>query len=136
MNPPSNSLSLQTIFNNAWQRFIVEGAPPAQESGFSTFWRCRYRTADGRVCAIGASLTPEQAALADAQEDSGFAYIVQKFPQWFDESVISLEQWELSELQQELHDQWCYCGEWRTASGLKGHYLEVAAKYGLTVPQS
>jgi hypothetical protein len=54
-------LSNQDAFNNVWQYFIVDRHPRAlvvesEVEETDNFSRCRYRTADGRMCAVGCQL--------------------------------------------------------------------------------
>lgn len=45
----------QAIFNTVWNHFIAEGNPPS----ISAEGRCRYRTEDGKKCAIGILIPDE-----------------------------------------------------------------------------
>ena len=129
-------ISLQKIFNLAWEHFIVRDEPPAVYNG-----ACMYLTRDGRKCAVGLALPdghPSQ------KFECSFAHLVEGHPELFDESVKRMTRLRtrlrLDEFQRRLHDSmsdrvsdnagWCY-----TLDERKEEYLAVAKDYGLTVPE-
>jgi hypothetical protein len=130
-------ITLQQIFDAAWQAFIVEGKPPAVEYG-----SCSYLTPDGRKCAVGLTL-PEG---HECQSDSlRFADLVNGYPELFDAVIRHASDERLNEFQGDLHDElitksaatdqrlsdtWQHSVEERAAL-----YRDVAMKHGLTVPE-
>lgn len=127
-------LSFQNIFNLAWQRFIVEDAPPAVERDPDNpeyDYRCRYRTSEGRACAVGVALTDEEAKKV---EGIGFCDVVYERLGLPPDGVDS---GKCRGLQSALHDvlvntvtgTWAFSKEQRIES-----YREVAKKFNLTIP--
>jgi hypothetical protein len=50
----------QEVFDRVWDYFITKGNPPAvSDEGFGSVKLCRYRTKDGRRCAIGCLIPDE-----------------------------------------------------------------------------
>lgn len=138
-------INLQKIFDTAWQAFIIERKPPAQEYCGDGIWRCRYKTSDGRKCAIGLVIPdghPYQA------EDTDFARLlffekhnVFNRPRIFDDKLIEMLDnprlsAEVCHLQSELHDSLINRGVWRYDKEImKEMYREVAQVWNLTVPE-
>lgn len=66
---------MQRMFDKVWDYFAVQGNPFAFDPALDT---CRYRTADGRKCAVGC-LIPDE-AYTKTIEESG----VQRIDKWCD----------------------------------------------------
>ena len=126
-------ISLQKIFNLAWEHFIVRDEPPAVYNG-----ACMYLTRDGRKCAVGLAL-PEGHMMQNLRVP--FGTMVEMYPEMFDEDVRSTSARNLSLFQFRLHDHMAFRGgvtevAWvRTLDERKEAYLAVAKDYGLTVPE-
>lgn len=128
-------ITLQMIFDLAWQKFIVEGAEPAADSS----GMCAYLTADGRKCAVGLAL-PEG---HDAQDSGkGFRGLVDEYSELFDPELVKIardwdEEWSLGAFQNRLHDVLQKYGKWTgSVSHRADMYRGVAKDFGLTVPSS
>ena len=83
-------ITLQQVFNRAWQAFIVEGKPPATKNGQCTYRFSRIGDKGPAVrecskCAIGLALADDQLdILTDRYMDnSPVNIIIARFPQWF-----------------------------------------------------
>ncbi len=83
-------ITLQRVFNLAWQAFIVEGKPPATLKGQCTYRFFRASTEDPTgqelsKCAIGLALTGEQLDKIAARHMANLPIniIVGRFPDWF-----------------------------------------------------
>ena len=119
----------QSIFNAAWQRFIVEGRLPCIKEK-----RCAY-SHDGNNCAVGAAMTEDQIqkiteeGIADYMVDD----IMDAHPDWFigeKEAIINL--------QYHLHDKLVHMdsGSWnRDKEAREDQYRRVAKTYGLEIPK-
>lgn len=139
---PQQKITLQQIFNAAWQKFIIEDAPPAHE--FDVIDRankCKYKTRDGRRCAIGLSL-PEYLLNDSFDQDRSFNKLVEDIPSLFDEKIHELwdnepeAEYRLNDFQLKLHDDlinisggWAYTNDKR-----REKYIEAAKEYNLIVP--
>jgi len=123
-------ITLQNIFDAAWQAFIVEGRKPGVDPD-SHF--CRYLTKDGRKCAVG--LVLPEGHEAQTYGDI-FPYMVNRWPELFDPSVFEWGIDALADFQTDLHDTLCdtYTGQWRHNVDLKQEYRHIAVTFGLTVP--
>lgn len=126
--------TLQHIFNLAWQKFIVEKAPPAVEKDLGGNYVCAYLTEKGRKCVIGLAIPDGHAA----QMHSGpFWEIYEMYPELFD---ITQEQVDLSLVgfQFALHDDLINreTGNWAIDPfEMERRYAAVAALYNLTIPE-
>lgn len=124
----SDKITLQRIFDLAWEHFIVGDGEPAWSKAQQ---RCQYLTDDGRKCAVGLAL-PEE--FSSQTFYKGFRSLCENYPKMFDKSVHGALYY-LDEFQRRLHDQliedgeWCYSKEDRRQG-----YLQVARDFGLTVP--
>ena len=123
-------ITLQQIFDAAWQTFIVEHQPPA--TGPDTRDLCQYLTSDGRKCAIGLVLPdghPSQ------RYEQGFGSLVECYPELFDKSVTELSPAQLAFFQRSLHDHLQFFGIWQlSANEREAKYREIAAHFDLTIP--
>jgi hypothetical protein len=131
-----NPITAQMIFNAAWQRFIIEQAPPAvhkpiPSEGYSNRYLCSYLTEDGKKCAVGLCI-PDGHPIQQCNT-ALFYLIAGQYNHLF-----NLKESE-NTLQFELHDSLVNSntGEW-THSLLyrKQAYIEVAKKFSLKVPDS
>ena len=122
-------ITLQMIFDAAWQAFVVERRPPAYDTVASI---CRYLTEDGRKCAVGLVL-PEGHPVQKQEHSLG--QIVKRYPELFHPQLQSLTNYQLNRFQQLLHDDLIDydTGEWDFPD-LHGHYARAAKEYGLTIP--
>lgn len=125
-------ITLQQIFNAAWQAFIVENKPPAYNIRNGA---CCYLTEDGRKCAVGLVLPDGHEA---QRYGCAFNGLVNVHPTLFDTNIRRMDMQDLNNFQCELHDG-LICdetGEWnKTLEERKEWYRGVAAKYNLTVPE-
>lgn len=124
-------ISLQDIFNAAWQRFVVEQAQPGHNGRY-----CAYRGKNDSRCAIGAAIPDE---LYDPEmEGCQFGGIVGKFPDLFDGQIRGMDSMELDNFQTELHDYLFYTGDghrqYPSPDQVEQAYRRVAATYNLEVP--
>lgn len=125
-------ITLQKIFDLAWQKFIVEGGEPAAD----TNGRCLYLTEDGRKCAVGL-------ALPDGHPTQGsggtFSVLVRAYPGLFSLDVLGLVSdgdGELDRFQARLHDSLQEKGKWvQDVEDRARCYRVVAKEFGLTVPE-
>ena len=120
-------ITLQQIFNAAWQAFIVERRPPAiNRDGY-----CKYLTEEGRKCAVGLCLPdghPSQqmiGLLSDA---------VHLYPELFSDSVVVCQYSWLDEFQAQLQDHLQILGKWPAPEIMESRYRQVAADYKLSIP--
>lgn len=122
-----NPITLQEIFNNAWEHFIVKGSPPSVEF-VGGVRMCKYRGVNNNCCAIGLSL-PDAIVI----EGKAAGYISINFPQFFESGISNVE---LSRMQRRLHDLLVNKdGVWGCdAEEMKKKYIEVARDYNLTIP--
>ena len=124
----SDKITLQKIFDLAWEHFIVGDGEPAWSKEKR---RCQYLTEDGRKCAVGLAL-PE--GHSSQQAHKGFLNLCQEYPELFDESVHSARHY-LNDFQRHLHDQLIAGGEWLYSKEKRRQgYIQVARDFGLTVP--
>lgn len=124
----SEKITLQRIFDLAWEHFIVGDGEPAWNREKH---RCQYLTDDGRKCAVGLAL-PDGHSSQDAH--MGFQSLYLEYPELFDESV-HVARYYLDEFQRHLHDQLIEGGEWRySKEDRRQGYLQVARDFGLNVP--
>lgn len=127
-------VTLQDIFNAAWQAFIVEDRPPAVDAE----GMCQYRTEDGRKCAVGLCIPDGHRLLAGNY--GSFARIVEMDTispdRIFSDEIHDTPHQVLDCFQDELHDGLQYKGEWRTSvEARKEAYITAAKHYGLKVPE-
>lgn len=121
-------ITLQKIFDAAWQAFIAEEKPPAKING-----ECRYLTSDGRKCAVGLCIPDGHSAQNSSRT---FGYLVELAPSLFDASVRSVGSERLDRFQRELHDNIAGDDGWLlTPDEMRNRYILIAEEYGLTVPQ-
>lgn len=125
------AVTLQKIFDDAWQAFIVENRPPAMEKDPGGTWLCRYETTDGRQCAIGLQL----AGYEEAETYFGtFEDLIKEdlTPELWADDVLSLDPEQLIDVQERLHDNLCCEDEWSFSLETRARiYLSLAAEYGL-----
>jgi hypothetical protein len=122
-------ITLQMIFDAAWQAFIVEGKPPASENH-----ACRYLTSDGRKCAVGLCIPDGHPA---QKFDKSLPHLLDKYPDLFGGSLNAYNHDTLNRFQLGLHDELCHRGEWtKDVDARREAYLEVARQFGLVVPSS
>ena len=132
-----NPITAQMIFNAAWQRFIIEEAPPAvrqrlpEESKEHANYLCCYLTPNGRKCAVGLCL-PDGHLIQ--QSNKTLPYLcVGEFHKLF-----NLSSGEQNTLQSSLHDDLIHKGTglWlNTLEVRKEQYLRIAKVFNLTIPQ-
>ena len=123
-------ITLQDIFNAAWQAFIVEDRPPA----VNELGECMYLTDDGRKCAVGLCIPdghPAQRAV-----DTSFDALVKDFPSLFSITEAQRDEYDLKQFQKALHDGLVTDDAWRIPRhDREVIYRDVAIRYGLTVPE-
>lgn len=129
-------ISLQQIFDLAWQAFIVERKQPGYDKGVHS---CRYLDDEGNKCAIGLALPdghPTQKSLCS------FYTLMTHNRELFNDSLTSLNEAQANHFQASLHDSYIdedsgspTYGQWAlTPRELEKRYKEVAKKYNLTIP--
>lgn len=70
-------LTLQEVFNNAWNAFVVEKSPPSVRNKETN---CLYRGPNGLKCAIGVSIPDEiYIERMDTREDSTISSLIENF---------------------------------------------------------
>jgi hypothetical protein len=122
-----SKITLQDIFNAAWQAFIVEDRKPAFEN-----LSCRYLTDDGRRCAVGLCIPDGHPAQLLAMS---FDQLALDYPELFDVP----DDCDLDTFQNALHDELIVyeSGEWFLSKAEREQaYRLIAAQYNLTVPQT
>ena len=132
-------ITAQMIFNAAWQKFIIEEAPPAvreklptEPDEYSNKYLCSYLTPDGRKCAVGLCIPDGHPAQLSK---SCLAHVARvQYPHLF-----SLSNFESDELQDALHDNLINTstGDWSLPlEARKTAYLALAERFNLTVPEA
>jgi hypothetical protein len=138
--PKLKKITLQDIFDKAWQAFIIEDKPPAVEfDSDKGKYCCRYLTPDGKKCAIGLSLPDHH----EAQDSIGnFGAVIIEYQELFDTALVSKVAKEgylrLANFQGRLHDDLInkQTGEWRyDLEERKQRYIAVAKEYDLIIPK-
>jgi hypothetical protein len=134
-------ITLQDVFNAAWDAFVVKGNKPAVEGCY-----CSYRTKDGRKCAVGLMLTDEQIAeigrygeARGGDKSPPINDIVRDHSDWFDLSCgknLDDAASKFRDAQRQLHDDALEFGtdEFKSKEELTSIYIEFANSNGLTVP--
>lgn len=116
-------ITTQQIFDAAWQKFIIEDAPPASNPNGG----CSYLTSDGRKCAVGLCLPDGH----KAQESGLFMNeLVDNYPELFDPHIET-------DIQNLLHDYLVNTnnGEWLYPLKKRMEiYLRVAEQFNLAIP--
>jgi hypothetical protein len=132
-NDMSDRITLQKIFDLAWQAFIIEDRPPSCGR-----IACLYQDAYGNRCAVGLALPNYHNAL---MHEGGFECLVDEYPELFDEQVLKLVSLRfggpLNKFQSRLHDHWVdiKTREWKgTKQERMEDYLKVAEEFNLTIP--
>jgi hypothetical protein len=147
----SKKLTLQSIFNAAWNWFVVKGGQPACDNGGS----CVYLDpVTKNRCVIGAALTlPQLRAIEKLKDEEGVgpaadknptaSTLVAKFPEWFDTGNMSSDKFAetLDCMQYELHDGVTKVNYgdtatryWRPGVDLRAEYVAFAESNNLTIP--
>lgn len=150
VKPTPKALSLQDIFNAAWDRFVVNNSAPATDKNGD----CAYydRTTKNR-CAVGAAFNLNQIReldkYANITGDSSSALtagqVVSKFPQWFEMGTLTETDFAvaLDALQFNLHDNLVSSPlavgnkprKWAVAKADRVRaYKQYAEKYKLQIP--
>ena len=119
----------QSIFNAAWQRFIIEKRPPCIKDV-----QCAYEH-NGNNCAVGAAMTREQLNQIKEQGDDHETAdnLAIKYPDWFKGEITTFY-----EIQKSLHDSLVDFdnGLWRYPfETIEKQYREVASTFDLTIPE-
>lgn len=124
-------ITLQQIFNKAWEAFIVNNDLPAT----SDVGLAKYEDGAGRRCAVGLCLPDDHPALRSGRRLSS---LVKTYPALFAKSVRLMDPKRLNEFQRNLHDDLCEAGEantWRyDLDARRQIYINVASMFGLRVP--
>lgn len=118
-------ITLQSIFNLAWQKFVVEKLPPCVDGDV-----CMYTKGDNH-CAIGWSL-PADALRHLGERSMGFGRVVTHYPKHFHPDIHHMSYDDLNEFQSDLHDEIQQSGKWIT--DVEVAYRNAAAKYSLCIP--
>lgn len=158
----STGLTLQSIFNAAYRRFIYNKARPAFDSNIGG---CLYLDkATGNRCAVGAALTTAQIKQIEVRtaktmpdlpiEDQispEVCVLVDEFPEWFSKTALERKYTDadatgpdeapmsfvtaLTCLQTDLHDDYANSEVWPEVNFLKEVYDDFAKRFGLTIPK-
>lgn len=128
-------ITLQEIFNRAWETFIVNDGKPSTVKVLNEV-KCRYMTEDGRKCAVGLVLPDGHPAQHSLQDFPG---IVRDFPEIFAPEIRGIafqSPGRLERFQQCLHDHLVNAvGNWLyTKDEMKRRYRTIATDYELTIP--
>lgn len=91
-----NKITLQQIFDAAFQAFIIEDRPPC----VGPHGGCLYDDNKGNACAIGLVIPPE--IIKDV--DGTFGSVIAKYSDYFSEKITDLTFQELDLFQCCLHD--------------------------------
>lgn len=139
-----SEITLQDIFDKAWQAFIVENKLPAlmihEDKGYVL---CCYDDGNGNSCAVGLALPKDHPA---RKRTTSFASMVYAYPELFARSVTSytwtiLGYETLDNFQRDLHDGMVdydtmnWSEEFQDVENRKNRYLEVAKEFNLKVPE-
>ena len=128
-----NKLSLQDIFNAAWQRFVVETGKPAMYNG-----NCQYVTNTSEMCAVGCALPNEllKEIVKEHLNGAPFSGIVSTYPEYFDDSIFDYSGNVLNEFQACLHDNIeSFLGDVEHKEEVKAIYTKVAQRFNLNIPE-
>jgi hypothetical protein len=131
-------ITLQDIFNKAWEEFIVkDGEPGVEYDEQKEIYSCKYRTKDGKRCAVGLAL-PDDFPF-EKYPNTNFEALVLKYPELFDIDINKLifDQCDLFDFQESLHDRLIdnQTGQWAISKeARKEAYLRIAEHFKLTVP--
>jgi hypothetical protein len=121
---------MQTVFDAAWNEFIVNEKPPSVRYDDTTnMFDGAYRGDNGSKCAFGLVLSDD---IIDGYEGCAASQLIHQHKDLFSDEK------PLQHLQYRLHDGlFNYnTGEWKTSlEERRDHYLEVARIYNLTVPE-
>lgn len=128
-------ITLQDIFNAAWQAFIVEDRPPAVDAA----GMCQYRTEDGRKCAVGLCI-PDGHRLVSGAIFGAFANLAAMdaigTEPLFSADIHCAPRSVLNCFQQQLHDAIQSGGAWLLdVNERRDAYIAVAKRFGLKVPE-
>lgn len=128
-------ISLQQIFDAAWEEFIVKDNPPAVEYDEDTeSYECRYLTKDGRKCAVGLCLPDGLDTKCKTMNDElTLVGLIDKYPELF-----MFADFQAFGFQGELHDNYVnkQTGKWKySKEKRKEEYVRIAKKYGLEIPE-
>lgn len=123
-------MTLQMVFNAAWQAFIVENKPPAVTRNPRKEYYCSYFVNESNKCAIGLCLPEGHPA---TKKVCSVTVLQLSWPELF--SDPSGKKYYI--LQRDLHDnlvdtttgEWLHSLEYR-----KAEYIRVARRLSLTVP--
>ncbi len=127
--------TFQDIFNAAWAAFIIGDAKPARDIESCS---CEYLTKDGNKCAVGLVIPdghPAQKYFGDFHQlVTTDAVDVSDI---FDEEIMTAEEDTLVDFQADLHDKISHRnGNWTMSKdAMREHYVAMAEKYNLTVPE-
>lgn len=141
-NSVSKRITAQDIFSAAWQAFIVEGKPPAQETNEYGEWGCKYLTKDGRKCAVGLCIPdghPYQKSTMSFIGLMNIEMLAEKKGEETAELLFDEEFHRDSRLRETiqgyLHDIYVAEGNWLLSpERLKQIYRDFAKDHHLTIP--
>jgi hypothetical protein len=127
-------ITLQDIFNAAWQRYIIEKRGPAcaEIKGVGRF--CVYQTTTGEKCPVGWALPAGHPALSSHE---ALPRLRHRFPELFAQEIHDMDADRLDTFQALLHDKqadvktgcWIKGNAW-----LAGSFTKTAKEYGLKIP--
>ena len=127
-------ITAQMIFDAAWQKFIIEEAPPAVREQASSKhhhkYLCSYLTEDGRKCAVGLCI-PDGHPLQQSNVTLPYLCAGEYH------KMFNLTGEQQNTLQDALHDDLINknTGEWNLPlKKRKDAYVEVAQRFNLTLP--
>lgn len=129
-----NKITLQQIFDAAFQAFIIEDRPPCVGSSGA----CLYHGPDNTHCAVGLVLPPEI-----TNPEGTFTSLIDQYSEFFEKDLFKMTEEELDNFQQALHDDLCLRDEigkvqpkWALNTRQRLTVYKIIAKaYNLTVPK-
>lgn len=117
-----HTITLQDIFDAAWQAFVVEMKPKSENVNSNT---CLYRSPEGHKCAIGLCI-PDELYNEKFEGDAPGSGAFSTSGIWFQEPDTC------ADLQYELHDSLPL--DFMSQEERAEHYRSVAHRFDLNIP--
>lgn len=131
------TVTVQEVFNAAWQAFVVEGRPFAvsPDKNDDGVYPCLYRGPNGTKCAIGLIIPDEE--YDSSFENERANKVLERLGYDFEPLFVRYSRIDADAVQLELHDNPARIHEFdQDREQLRSYYRGVAAKWGLTVPST
>lgn len=119
-------VTLQSIFNDAWEAFIVKKKLPCVDRHGTCYY-----TRGTNHCAVGWGL-PVELREKIGKSNATFAQVVREHSEYFSEEVLKCDR--LGFFQSALHDARIDFSSRHFEPNLENEYRLVAQMFGLTVP--